>query len=282
MRVLLLGASGMLGHDLVGTAPENVTLLPLSRQELDVTNQPALAEAVAHAEPDLIVNAAAYTAVDRAESEPSNAFRVNHEAVVEIGRLAAQHRSRVVHFSTDYVFDGAASMPYSENAAPNPINVYGASKLAGENDLRTTVPAALVIRTQWLFGPHGRSFPRTMLERAMTKAPTRVVMDQVGRPTYTRDLASVTWSLIAKRAQGLIHVANADAASWYDVAREVFSSVRCAELVQPCRSIDYPTQARRPQYTVLDTTLCESTLGTKLRSWRSALKDFLDRRESTE
>ncbi len=274
-RVLLLGAGGMLGHDLVATAPPEVTLVPLSRAQLDITQGDAVAATLGEVRPDVVINAAAYTAVDRAESERDIAMRVNGAAVGELGRLAREAWARVVHFSTDYVFDGTATQPYSETSAANPVNAYGASKLAGERALAASGATYLLIRTQWLFGAHGKSFPRTMWERARARAASRVVCDQFGRPTYSVDLARATWQLVTGDVTGVIHVANAGIATWYDVAKRVYAACGVAELVQPCRTEEFPTPARRPLRAVLDTGRAEQVLGGPLPKWEDAVERFL-------
>ncbi len=246
MRAMILGASGMLGHDLVATV-----------------------------RPDVIVNAAAYTAVDGAEAEPDLAFRVNADAVGELGRIARSSRARVIHFSTDYVFDGRASEPYTEDSPTHPVNTYGASKLAGENALRQSEADSLIIRTQWLFGAHGKSFPRTMWERATTFLNTKVVRDQTGRPTYSRDLASAVWALTERRARGVLHVTNSGNATWFDVASYIFSRLGRSNLLSSCLTVEYPTTAERPHYSVLCTSLLERELGTGLPEWPRAVDHFL-------
>ncbi len=225
--------------------------------------------------PEVVLNAAAYTAVDRAESEPDVAFRVNAAAVEELGRIAAQAGARVVHFSTDHVFDGTARAPYREDDPPNPLNAYGRSKLAGERALAESGARYLIVRAQWLFGAHGRSFPRTMWERAGARQPSRVVDDQWGRPTCTADLAAAVWSLIRREAAGVLHVANAGTASWYDVARRVYAQVGVEALVTPCGTADYLTPAARPARAVLDTTDAEALLPAPLPRWEDALQRFL-------
>jgi len=280
MRVLLLGAGGMLGHDLAATAPLDVALVPTTRTALDITDAAALARRVAEVQPDVIVNAAAYTTVDKAESEPDLAFRVNGQAVGELGKIAARSGIKVVHFSTDYVFDGTATVPYAEDAEPNPINVYGASKLAGETALQASGAEALIVRTQWLFGGSGGSFPRTMWERATRRTATRVVNDQLGRPTYTLDVARATWQLVQGGAEGLVHVANGGAATWFEVAREVFRLAGCPELVERCTTSEYPTPARRPRYSVLETRRFELRMGASLPQWCDALARFATQLQS--
>ncbi len=275
MRAMVLGAAGMLGHDLVESAPPDVALFPFPKTELDITNPGAVAAAIGAVRPELIINAAAYTAVDRAESEPEVAFRVNGAAVGELGRIARQAGARVIHFSTDYVFDGTSAEQYTEDSAANPVNVYGASKLAGETALKASGAKYLIVRTQWLFGLHGRCFPRTMWERARAGSPSRVVSDQAGRPTYSVDLARATWRLGVRELTGVIHVANAGVATWYEVARRVYAACRADQLVQPCSTAQFPTPARRPARAVLGTVRSEQALGGPLPSWEEAIDRFV-------
>jgi dTDP-4-dehydrorhamnose reductase len=275
VRAILLGAGGMLGRALMGSAPKGVDLVAFRRSELDIADARALDRTLQESRPDVVINAAAYTAVDKAEAEREAAFRINGGAVGNLGRLAARIGSTVVHFSTDYVFDGRVSRPYREQDEPNPLNVYGASKLAGERALQASGAASLILRTSWLFGLHGRSFPRTMLERARSDLHTRVVRDQVGRPTSTTDLARATWHLLARQALGLTHVANSGFATWYDVARQIFRTVGRLHLLASCTSEEYSTGARRPPYSVLDTTRADVLLGSQLPPWETALASFL-------
>jgi dTDP-4-dehydrorhamnose reductase len=226
----------------------------------------------------VIVNAAGYTAVDRAETETEQAHRVNAVAVGELGKLAARAGARVVHFSSDYVFSGTATRPYREGDPTDPVNVYGATKLAGERALGHSAAEWLVVRTQWLFGTHGTSFPRTMWQRARAGQATRVVNDQRGRPTYTKDLAAAVWRLVMIEASGthsVLHVANAGEATWFDVAARVFARAGRSDLLAPCSTADFPTPARRPRYSVLDTTRVDRLLGGPLPGWEEAVDRFL-------
>ncbi len=276
MRAMILGAGGMLGHDLVATAPEDIGLFPFTHAQLDITDTRSLASVVADVQPDVLINAAAYTAVDRAESEWAQAFRVNAEAVGELGRIAARAAARVIHFSTDYVFDGTAVQPYGEDTPTKPINAYGASKLAGESMLRESGADFVILRTQWLFGVHGRSFPRTMWERATTGLPVTVVRDQTGRPTSTNDLSHATWRVIDTRISGLMHAANDGTATWFDIAEFVFSRAGKVDLLTQCAAAEHHTPAARPRYSVLDTRRLARCLGGSLPHWRRALARFLD------
>src|SRR5690348_15173096 len=274
MRALILGAGGMLGHDLVRTAPR-IDLQSLTRQQLDITDTAALARRVTELRPDIILNAAGYTAVDRAEAEREQAFRVNAEAVGELGRIAARTGARVVHFSTVYVFDGTASEPYREDSPTKPVNAYGESKLAGEEALKAGGADWLIVRTQWLFGVNGKSFPRTMWERARAGLATKVVQDQTGRPTYSHDLAAVMWTLIAKETRGVIHLGNDGQATWFDVATRVFARAGTPELLTACSTADFPTPARRPTYSVLATSRLEE-LGVRMPPWQQAVERLLE------
>jgi dTDP-4-dehydrorhamnose reductase len=276
MKVLLIGANGLLGSDLAATAPRGIELHSTDYEQLDITDVAALSRTLARLQPTVLMNASGYTAVDRAESEPGAAFALNSTAVAALGHLCADRNALVVHFSTDYVFDGQSMHPYPEDAATAPLSIYGASKLAGERALLASGARALVIRSQWLFGQHGKCFPRTMWERAREALPTRVVNNQRGRPTFTVDLARATWKLVELGARGLFHAANSDEATWYDVASQVFRTVGVPDLLSSCGTADYPTSARRPAWSVLDTTKVESVLGHVLRPWQSALREFLE------
>ena len=265
----------MLGTDLVALAPSTFTVDSFARNEVDVTNGRDVERMLREAAPDVVINAAAFTQVDRAETEREAAFAVNAVAVGDLAMRCASRGIRVVHFSTDYVFDGASSRQYREDEPVAPVNVYGSSKLAGENAIRASGASHLLLRTSWLFGQSGRSFPRTMWERATTHRATHVVDDQFGKPTYTPDLARATWAAIAGGLTGTYHAANEGQASWFDVALRVFRAAAAEECLQPCGSADYPTQARRPAYSVLDTDKLRRA-GITLPPWTEALDRFVD------
>ena len=273
MKVLVTGAAGMLGRDVVQGAPEGVQVIATDAAELDITDSLSVRRAVDSQRPDWIINCAAYTAVDRAESEPQVAERVNHSAVRVLASACESHGARLCHVSTDYVFAGDATEAYREDDPVGPINRYGATKLAGEQ--AALAAGALIVRTQWLFGVHGKSFPRTMWDRANAGQPTRVVDDQVGRPTYTVDLAAAAWSLIESGASGVFHVTNAGPPiSWFALATRIFEAAGRAELLSPCGTEDYPTPARRPTYSALDTTKL-AVAGLNLPPWQDAVDRFL-------
>lgn len=288
MRALLLGAGGMLAQDIVTTSPPDVEVISRRHSELDVTDEAAVTAAINSTRPDVIINCAAYTKVDAAESDRERAWAVNAEAPRLVGRAATRftfHASRftplVVHFSTDYVFNGRSTRPYREEDLPDPLGSYGASKLAGEQALLAIGARCLIIRTSWLFGYHGTSFPRTMRQRARDGKATRVVNDQVGRPTYTVDLAWATWFIIGRRTtdhgprSDVFNIANRGQTTWYDVARRIFEAAGMPDLLSPCTTAEYPMPAPRPAYSVLDTSKYDALAGAPLPRWEDALDRFL-------
>jgi dTDP-4-dehydrorhamnose reductase len=275
MRVYLFGSSGMLGHALADAAPTAATLLGPTLPRIDITEHDAVVTTLATQRPDVVINAAAYTRVDDAEREGDLVAAVNAVAPGSIARACVAIGAKLVHLSTDYVFAGDAVRAYREHDLANPLNRYGASKRAGELAILASGARSLIVRTQWLFGARGRSFPRTMWERARAGLPSRVVNDQRGRPTYVADLAAAIWRLIAIDADDIVHVANDGEATWYDVARAVYSAAGRESLVTACPSADFPMLAERPRYSVLDTSRCESLLGQRLPRWEDALGRYL-------
>jgi len=279
----------MLARDLAAQAPAGTELICRTRAELDVTSEAAVTAATVHAKPDVIVNCAAFTNVDGAEAERDRAFAVNGRGPAVIARAAVSIRNPqspirnplVVHFSTDYVFNGQSRHPYREDDPTDPIGAYGESKLAGERGLLESGTPCLIIRTSWLFGFHGKSFPRTMWQRAREGKATRVVSDQEGRPTYTVDLARATWALIGQRTTDngqrsvLWHIANTGQATWYEIALRIFRAAGVPDLVSPCTTTEYPTPAKRPAYSVFDTSRYDALAGAPLPRWEDALDRFL-------
>ena len=275
----------MLARDLIREAPGGHDIVGRDIDDFDITDPDAVDDAVREIRPDLIVNAAAYTNVDGAESESDVAFAVNGDALGFIGNAAKALGVPVIHYSTDYVFDGSSREPYGEDESTSPMGVYGASKLQGEQRLAESGAASLIIRTQWLFGIAGPSFPRTMWKRATSGEATRVVDDQTGRPTYTVDLARATWGSLGQPeaiwgnpgqpGAEIVHIANGGTATWYDVAKRVFEAAGRPELLEPCSSAEYPTPARRPAWSVLGTEKYEQIVGEPLPAWEHAIDRFL-------
>jgi dTDP-4-dehydrorhamnose reductase len=283
MRIGVLGAAGQLGSDLCPRLPGEV--VPLSRAEIDLTGDERFPEVLDALRLDVLVNCAAYNFVERAEKEREAAFAVNAWGIGALAKACRLAEIRLVHFSTDYVFglDDTRSLPYSETDAPGPVNVYGLSKLAGEYRVRAECPSALVIRTCGLYGLRGTggkgtNFVETMLQFAGKDQPIRVVDDQRCTPTYTKDLAEATASLIEAKAQGLYHVTNANSCTWYEFARELFHIAGLKPNLTSIATAERVSSARRPGYSVLSSEKLFSKGITRMRPWREALAAyFLDR-----
>jgi dTDP-4-dehydrorhamnose reductase len=280
MRSLIFGGEGMLGRALVAAARRRGhAALALSRAAADVTDPDRLAYWVERWRPELVVNCAAFTQVDACEERRDHAFAVNGAAVAHVAAAAEQVGARLVHVSTDYVFDGTADEPYREEAATAPRSVYGESKLAGEA-LALAYDGALVVRASWLFGPGGPNFAATMLRLlAEGQAPLRVVHDQVGSPTYTPYLAAALLDLAAAGATGLVHYRNREAVSWHGFASAIARRVAPQVEVVPVSTEEFPRPAPRPAYSVLDVGRCERLLGRPVERWETGLDDYLERRQ---
>ena len=271
-RILLTGAGGMLGHDLVDTFSD-ADLDARTHGDLDITDDKAVARAVEGA--GVVINAAAYTKVDDAETERDLAFAINAEGPRNLARACKTYGARLIHISTDYVFDGSAATPYPENTPRNPVSVYGESKAAGEEAIETEHPdGSIIIRTAWLYGQHRPNFPRTMLRLAQAHDSVKVVTDQVGQPTWTRDLAGWIRLLVNSDIQsGVFHGTNSGETSWFEFAREVY---RLAGLdpqrIQPTTSDEFPRPAPRPAWSVLGHEAWGKAGLPEPRDWREALK----------
>jgi dTDP-4-dehydrorhamnose reductase len=264
----------MLGTDLVPAlrdAGHHVTVLDLP--ECDIRRAADLAAAVAGA--DAIVNCAAYTAVDRAETDAATAAAVNATAVGVLGRLAERTGAYVLHISTDFVFDGTLDRPYRETDAANPLGVYGQTKLAGETALAASGCRHAILRVQWTYGNGGANFVRRLCDRAAADGRLRVVSDQVGAPTWTREVSAALCVLLARRLTGLWHYAADGYASRYDVARFVVNTLGLDVPVTPCGTAEVPAPARRPLNSRFDCSRFDSLVGVPRRSWQAALADFL-------
>ena len=280
MRILLLGRNGQVGWELERALAPLGEVKAFDRAGLDLADAPRLAAAVRALQPEVIVNAAAYTAVDKAESERDAAFAVNAAGPRVLAEEAKRIGALLVHYSTDYVFDGAKGSPYVEDDTPNPINVYGASKLAGEEAIRKAGCRHLVLRTSWVYGPRGRNFMLTMLRLARERPELRVVDDQVGAPTSSGVIARATPAILERAMRspglgGLYHLAAGGETSWCGFARAIFAQARIATPVVPIRTEDYPTPARRPKNSRLDCSRLRDTFGVTLAPWGEGLAEAL-------
>jgi dTDP-4-dehydrorhamnose reductase len=249
--------------------------VPLSREELDVTDAEAVRSALRLHEPDAVVHAAAWTAVDRAESEPREARRVNVAGTAHVARAAAALGIVLLYPGTDFVFDGRQDHPYAPDDPPSPLGVYGRTKLEGEEAVRAAGGPHLIVRTSWVYGAGGRDFVDVVLERARAERALRVVEDQVGRPTWARTLAGTLLELLRREARGIWHVADAGAVSRCTMARAVLEEAGVEAEVEPVSTEAYGAAAPRPLHAVLDTTATEAFLGRRMVPWRSALARHL-------
>ena len=276
MIVLVTGGEGQLGRALRATAPQGIAVHHVDVADCDLTDPAAVDALVRHVSPDVIINAAAYTAVDAAESNEGLATAVNAGAVAT---LVAQHGGKLVHVSTDFVFDGASSRAYAPDAARNPLSVYGRTKAAGEDALR---PTDLLVRTAWVYTAGGANFVRTMLRLMRELDEVRVVADQIGAPTWAPGLARVIWGLIARDAAGTFHHSDAGVASWYDFAVAIQEEALAVGLldravpVRPITTADYPTPACRPPFSLLDCRATRDLLSDEAVHWRVNLRAMLE------
>jgi dTDP-4-dehydrorhamnose reductase len=276
VKILVTGANGMLGRDVTAALAPRHPVLPHPREVLDVTDPRAVLETVAAVAPDAIVHCAGFTDVDGAESRRDEAFRVNALGARNVAVAADAVGAVLVHVSTDYVFDGAAALPYTEFDPTAPLSVYGRSKLAGEEAVRTHCRRHFILRTAWLYGAHGRNFVWTILKAAREKDHLEVVDDQVGSPTWTLDLGTLIGDLIETEAYGTHHAAAGGRCTWYAFACAILKARGIDTPVRPVSSSKVPRPARRPAFSVLQ-GLCLEALGMELRPWEEALADFLAR-----
>ncbi len=280
MRALIAGSGGQLGRALQAVAPNGITIVAPPEAAFDITDADAVTRVVTDARPDVIINAAAYTAVDRAEIDEPGARRINVAAVGTLASAARIAGAGFVHVSTDFVFDGTAHAPYPPDAAPNPLSVYGRTKLDGEIAAAEFHANPLIVRTAWVYAAVGNNFVATMLRLMRERPEVRVVADQFGTPTHAATLARTIWTLAGARHTGNYHATDAGTATWFDFAVAIHDEARAIGLldhdvtVTPIRTVDYPTPARRPAFGVLDKTATWAITG-PARHWRAELRDCL-------
>lgn len=289
MNILVTGANGQLGTELRNVTAQSrdnyifadiVTLPGIETRILDITDIDAVRAVCDSERIDAVVNCAAYTNVDKAEDEPSAAMALNSGAAGNLARVAAERDAALIHISTDYVFNGEAPLPLKEDQPTDPLGVYGSTKLAGEKEIEKSGCRSIIIRTAWLYSPYGKNFVKTMLRLTAEKDFLKVVFDQIGTPTYARDLAALIHGIIEGRRldrAGLYHFSNEGAISWYDFAKAIceLGGNRCD--IQPCHTEEYPSKARRPRFSVLDKTKIKDTFGISIPYWRDSLIDCINR-----
>ena len=282
MRVLVLGAGGQVASAVIAAAPANHQVAARSRAELDIADASAAARAIAASGAQWVVNAAAYTAVDLAEDQPAQAIAVNDTAVGVLAAAASAAGCRLLHLSTDFVFDGKSNRAYLPSDPPNPLSVYGASKLGGERQVLGAA-AGIVLRTAWVYAAAGRNFVLTMLRLMRDRETLAVVCDQIGTPTWASGLAAAIWGLIETDAPGgVYHWTDLGVASWYDFAVAIQDEalerglLSRAVPITPIASAAYPTRARRPAFSVLDSGATRALIEAPARHWRHNLRTLLD------
>lgn len=281
-RVLILGAAGQLGCELQYTAPTALDVCALTRRELDLGDSARVSQVLAELAPNFVINAAAYTAVDRAETEPEQAYAANRDAPAHLADECAARGIRLLHVSTDFVFDGRSGQPYTVGAQTHPLGVYGASKLAGEAAVLVSGADALIVRTGWVYSRHGGNFVKTMLKLMAERDVLNVVEDQIGTPTWARGLAKICWQLLQNsHAYGVYHWSDAGACSWYDFAVAIFEEATALGLLHrdvaigPIPASEYPTPAQRPSCSVLDKSKARALTGEVGQHWRLQLRTML-------
>ena len=279
MRILVTGANGQLGNCLRKTFSndKDLEVVYTDVQDLDITDREEVDHFIRENNFDFIVNCAAYTAVDRAETDDLKAAAINTVAVGNIAQAAAKHRVKVIHISTDYVFNGENYRPYEENDEPYPRSIYGRTKLEGEGILTSFCQDALIIRTAWLYSEFGGNFVKTMLRMASENKSINVVADQIGSPTYAGDLADAIHHILRhnKWLPGIYHFTNEGVASWFDFSKAIFELAGKNVEVNPIPTSQYPTPAKRPLYSVLSKMKIKNTYGVKIPYWRDSLKKCL-------
>lgn len=278
--ILITGANGQLGREMriVLEGDIFVNAIYTDVEELDITNAKAIEDCLTSNKVDYIVNCAAYTAVDAAESNVDMCTELNVEAPTLLAQAAHKHGAKFIHVSTDYVFDGTSCRPYREDDPVCPVSVYGATKLDGERHIMDVAPDSIIVRTAWLYSPYGKNFVKTMLELGRSRDSLRVVCDQIGTPTYALDLASAIKSFIdcEQWHPGIYHFSNEGAISWYDftIAIHRLAGITTCHVL-PCMTEDYPTAAKRPHYSVLDKNKIKSTLGFEIPYWEDSLEQCI-------
>jgi len=279
VKALVLGARGMLGQDLVKILAPEYEIIPWDLAEIDITREKETLEKIVKVRPQVIINCAAYTNVDQCETHRDQAFLVNAEGTKHVALASYTVKARFVHLSTDYVFDGTASIPYREDNSPNPMSVYGQSKLQGEIYVRKIGGDHLIIRTAWLYGPRGKNFVEAILSQAAEGKQIRVVNDQQGSPTFTRDLSQAIKGLLPMTEQGIFHLTNSGSCTWFEFALHILeeSGFKGNE-VRPISSKELGRPAKRPAYSILDNSRYEQISENKMRSWQEALKEYFNSR----
>ena len=290
MNILITGANGQLGSEIrelnsKGLTPKELNFIYTDVDELDITDLNAIESFFRDKKIDIIINCAAYTAVDKAESDEKKAGLINITAPKNLSIIANKYQARIVHVSTDFIFDGKSSIPYKESDKPNPLSVYGKTKLEGEREIINNSNNFIIIRTSWLYSSNGSNFVKTVRRLASEKGNLKVIYDQTGTPTYARDLAKAILDILPKlkdKNGEIYHYSNEGLTSWYDFAKAIceFSKIECEIL--PIEAKDYPTPAKRPHYSVLNKDKIKKDFGIAIPYWRDSLKECIEKLENSK
>ncbi|RUM94861.1 MAG: dTDP-4-dehydrorhamnose reductase [Thiothrix sp.] len=282
MKILVTGANGQLGWELQRAKPDDCELTALSRDQLDITDLEQVNNTINSIKPDWIINAAAYTAVDKAESDSQGAYAINADGAANLATAAQASNARLLHISTDFIFDGINNRPYLPEDTPNPLGVYGASKLVGEQKVRELLgDDTLIIRTAWVYSSHGNNFVKTMLRLMAERDTLGVVEDQVGTPSWAAEIARAIYLSIENNLRGIYHWTDTGAASWYDFSVAIYELGKEAGLlsnsvtINPIPTEDYPTPAVRPPYSILNKDSLRKAINYTGKHWRDSLSQMI-------
>ena len=283
MNVLLTGASGQVGHELINTCPNNIRLISFDKYALNISDREKALEIVNTYKPDIIINCAAYTAVDLAETDKETAFQVNANGVSNLALAASKNNIRLIHYSTDYIFDGKKTSPYTTRDKPNPANIYGKSKLEGERQaLNINRNKVLIIRTSWVYSKYGKNFVKSMLNLMNKNKSIKVIMDQTGTPTWARSIANITWEFVKRQeTNGIVHFCDGGSTNWFEFAKAIHEQALKYNIINhplkiiPITSKEYQSKVKRPAYSVLDCDKTWNLLDIEPEDWHVNLKRML-------
>ena len=276
-KLIVFGSNGMLGSAAVEVFSKKFEIIAHDIDSVDICDNAAVEKVIALKKPSLILNCAAYTDVDGCEKNRGTAFRVNAEGPRNIAVNSSKYGARVIHISTDYIFDGQKGTPYTETDTPSPISVYGLSKLKGEKNVMAHAKDSLIVRTSWLYGPSGRNFVSTLANLPKNESVLKVVSDQKGKPTYTYDLAEAILNAVEKQLKGVVNICNSGECSWYEFAIAIFNLLGRKISVNPASSEEYKRPAARPRYSVFSLEKYERETGRRTRHWKEALGEYIEK-----
>lgn len=274
-KILVTGARGMLGRALTKELSSGHQLIGIDIDDADITDESQIKEEIFKIKPDAVIHTAAYTDVDNSEKNKELTYRINAQGTENVARACKLSQSKLIFISTDFVFDGQKSAPYTEEDVPNPINAYGSAKLAGEKLIQSIWPNHLIIRTAWLYGPHGKNFVDTIIRLSEKESELKIVNDQAGSPTYTIDLAKAINIILKKDITGILNITNSGSCTWYEFAEKILSLKQINKKITPITSDKLGSPAKRPKYSVLSNAEFEKLTGEKLRNWEEALGEYL-------